>query len=153
MIEECLARTLLSLTERQLIRATRNLELQKHPPGSMIIQEGAPPDKFYIITKGQVEVLVQASNGQELVVARMGSGQYFGEIALLRGGTCIATVRAAPDTAVKVAALDRETFTSLIAESEPTKEEIVHVAQERIMENMAGRSLVRDLRPTGVDDA
>jgi len=139
MMEEYLARTFPSLTERQLIRATRNLEPQKYAPGSMIIQEGAPPDNFYIITKGQVEVLVQTSNGQALVVARMGSGQYFGEIELLRGGANIATIRAALDTGVEVAALDRETFTRLIAESEPTKEEIVHVSQERIVENRAGR--------------
>jgi ABC-type lipoprotein export system ATPase subunit len=140
MMEEHLARTFPSLTERQLIRATRNLEPQKYAPGSMIIQEGGPPDNFYIITQGQVEVLVQASNGQELVVARMGSGQYFGEIELLRGGANIATIRAAVDTGVEVTALDRETFTRLIAESEPTKEEIVHVVQERIMENRAGRT-------------
>jgi ABC-type lipoprotein export system ATPase subunit len=139
MMEGRLARAFPLLTERQLIRATRNLELQKYSPGSMIIQEGAPPDNLYIITKGQVEVLVQASDGQQLVVARMGSGQYFGEIELLHGGANIATIRAALDTGVEVAALDRETFTSLIAESEPTKEEIVHVVQERILENRASR--------------
>ena len=139
IMEEYLARTFPSLTERQLIQATRNLEPQRYAPGSMIIQEGAPPDNLYIITKGQVEVLVQASDGQQLVVARMGSGQYFGEIELLRGGANIATIRAALDTGVEVAALDRETFTRLIAESEPTKEEIVHVVQERILENRAGR--------------
>jgi ABC-type lipoprotein export system ATPase subunit len=139
MMEEYLARTFPSLTEQELVRATRNLEPQKYAPGSMIIQEGAPPDNFYIITKGQVEVLVQASNGRQFVVARMGSGQYFGEIELLRGGANIATIRAAPDTGVEVAALDRETFTSLIVESEPTKEEMVHVVQERIRENSAGR--------------
>jgi ABC-type lipoprotein export system ATPase subunit len=139
IMEEYLARTFPSLTERQLIQATRNLEPQRYTPGSMIIQEGAPPDNLYIITKGQIEVLVQASDGQQLVVARMGSGQYFGEIELLRGGANIATIRAALDTGVEVAALDRETFTSLIAESEPTREEIVHVVQERILENRAGR--------------
>ena len=139
IMEEYLARTFPSLTERQLIQATRNLEPQRYAPGSMIIQEGAPPDNLYIITKGQVEVLVQTSDGQQLVVARMGSGQYFGEIELLRGGANIATIRAALDTGVEVAALDRETFTRLIAESEPTKEEIVHVVQERILENRAGR--------------
>jgi ABC-type lipoprotein export system ATPase subunit len=139
MMEGYLARTFPSLTERQLIRATRNLELQKYPPGSMIIQEGAPPDKFYTIAKGQVEVLVQASKGGEFVVTRMGSGQHFGEIELLHGGANIATIRAAPDTAVQIAALDGETFTSLIAESEPTKQEIAQVAQERILENQASR--------------
>jgi len=139
IMEEYLARTLPALTERQLIQATRNLDRQEYTPGSMIVREGAPPDRFYIITKGQVEVLVQASNGEELIVARMGSGQYFGEIELLRGGTNIATVRAAPDTGVEVATLDRETFNSVIVESEATREEIVHVAEERIMENTAGR--------------
>jgi CRP-like cAMP-binding protein len=139
MMEGHLARAFPLLTERQLIRATRNLELQKYPPGSMIIQEGAPPDKFYTIAKGQVEVLVRASNGGEFFVTRMGSGQHFGEIELLHGGANIATIRAAPDTAVQIAALDGETFTSLIAESEPTKQEIAQVAQERILENQASR--------------
>jgi ABC-type lipoprotein export system ATPase subunit len=139
MMEGYLVRTFPSLTERQLIQATRNLELQKHLPGSVIIQEGASPEKFYTITKGQVEVLVQASAGQEFVVTHMGSGQYFGEIELLHGGANMATIRAALDTGVEVAALDGETFTSLIVESEPTREEIVHVAQQRIMENRASR--------------
>jgi ABC-type lipoprotein export system ATPase subunit len=141
MMEGYLATTFPALTERQLIQATRNLELQKYSPGAMIIQEGTPPDKFYTVTKGQVEVLVQAPGGQQSVVTRMGSGQYFGEIELLHGGPNIATIRAAPDTGVEVAILDHETFNSLIVESKPTKEEIVHVAQERIRENRAGREV------------
>ena len=149
MMEGYLAHTFPSLTERQLIQATRNLELQKYLPGSVIIQEGNSPEKFYTITKGQVEVLVQASNGQEFVVTRMGSGQYFGEIELLRGGANMATIRAALDTGVEVAALDGETFTSLIAESEPTKEEVDRVAQDRIRENKASRSKVRDVARDG----
>jgi ABC-type lipoprotein export system ATPase subunit len=152
MMEGYLAQTFPSLTERQLIRATRNLKVQKFSPGSMIIQEGAPPEKFYTITKGRVEVLVQASNGQELVVTRMGSGQHFGEIELLHGGANIATIRAASETGVQVAALDGETFTNLIAESDPTKEEIVHVAQERIMENRASRRAVLS-HAEGIEDA
>jgi ABC-type lipoprotein export system ATPase subunit len=139
IMEGYLAKMFPSLTERQLIQATRNLELQKYSPGSMIIQEGASPEKFYTITKGQVEVLVQASNGGEFVVTRMGSGQYFGEIELLHGGTNIATIRAAPDTGVEVGTLDHNTFASLVVESGPTKEQIGQVAQERIMENRVSR--------------
>jgi ABC-type lipoprotein export system ATPase subunit len=139
IMEGYLAKMFPSLTERQLIQATRNLELQKYSPGSMIIQEGASPEKFYTITKGQVEVLVQVSNGGEFVVTRMGSGQYFGEIELLHGGANIATIRAAPDTGVEVGTLDHNTFASLVVESEPTKEQIGQVAQERIMENRVSR--------------
>ena len=70
-------------------------------------------------------------------------------ICVWRRARNIATIRAAVDTGVEVAALDRETFTRLIAESEPTKEEIVHVAQERIVENRASRSEVRDVARGG----
>jgi ABC-type lipoprotein export system ATPase subunit len=139
IIEEFLVRTFPSLADQQLIQATRNLEREDFTPGSVILREGTPADRFYIITKGQIEVMVQASDGDTLPVARMGRGQYFGEIELLHGGANIATIRAAPDTAVKVGALDGETFNSLIVESKPTKEEIVHVAQERILENRASR--------------
>jgi CRP-like cAMP-binding protein len=127
------------LTEEQLIWATSKLELQKYPPGSIVIQEGSSHGKFYLITKGGVEVILPSSDGQDFVVTNLRSGQYFGEIELLRGGASIATIRAAPYTGVEVAALDRETFTKLIAGSESTRAEIDHIVQERIRENIAGR--------------
>jgi ABC-type lipoprotein export system ATPase subunit len=140
IIEEFLVRTFPSLADQQLIQATRNLEREDFTPGSVILREGTPADRFYIITKGQIEVMVQASDGDTLPVARMGRGQYFGEIELLRGGTNIATIRAAPDTGVQVAALDRRTFERLMAESEPTRQALVEVAEQRLVENVNGRN-------------
>jgi hypothetical protein len=55
---------------------------------------------------------------------------------LLAGGENLATIRAAPDTGAEVAALDEETFSNLIAESEATRAEIGQVARARIMENV-----------------
>ena len=86
IIEEFLIETFPALTDRQLIQATRNLQRQAYAPGAIILREGGPPGSFYIVTKGQVEVLVEASDGDRMVVARMDRGQYFGEIELLRGG-------------------------------------------------------------------
>jgi len=139
VIEEYLAQVFPALDERQLVSATRSLERIKFPPGATIIQEGAPPENFYIVTKGQVEVHLKASNGQEFTVARMGPGQYVGEIELLRGGDSIATVRASAEEAVEVAALDPEEFAGLIAQSEAAKAAISQVAQERLDENIARR--------------
>ena len=48
----------------------------------------------------------------------------------------MATVRAAPDSDVEVAALDREDFNKLIGESKPTKKQIDRVAQERLRESL-----------------
>jgi ABC-type lipoprotein export system ATPase subunit len=139
IIEEYLSRTFPALNERQLIDTTRHLEHAVYKPGEVIIQEGTPPDSFYLITKGEVEVLFQSSSGQEVVVTRMGVGQYFGEIELLRGGTSIATIRAVRESPVEVAALDHQTFNRLIADSEATRAEIDHVVQARMQEHKAGR--------------
>jgi ABC-type lipoprotein export system ATPase subunit len=140
IVEEYLVRTFPALTEQQLIQATRHLERQTCAPGSIILQEGNAPDSFYIITSGQVEVLVEAPDGDRLVVARMGRGQYFGEIELLRGGANIATIRADLEAGVEVAALDRETFRTLVAESAATRDALEQVARARISENLNGRN-------------
>jgi CRP-like cAMP-binding protein len=75
-----------------------------------------------------------------MTVARMGRGQYFGEIELMRGGTNIATIRAAPESGVQVVALDREEFSALIAQSEPTRAALAETAEARIAENVSGRN-------------
>ena len=140
IIEEYLVQTFPTLSEQQLIQVTRQLERQAFAPGALILQEGALADKFYIITRGQIEVLVDASDGERLVVARMGRGQYFGEIELLRGGANMATIRADPGTGVEVTALDREVFRDLMAESQASRQALEEVAQARIAENANGRN-------------
>jgi ABC-type lipoprotein export system ATPase subunit len=139
IIEEYLAQVFPALSEQQLVQATRSLEHLTFAPGATIIQEGAPPENFYIVTKGEVEVHVKAANGQEFVVARMGPGEYVGEIELLRGGDSIATVRAAIEEGAEVAALDPEEFAALIAQSEAAEAAIGQVADERLAESRALR--------------
>ena len=136
VIEEYLARTFPALTEQQLIQATRGLDRKRVEPGSIILHKGDPPDGLYIVTQGQVEVVLHPTNGSEFVVTRLDRSQYFGEIELLNGGKNLATVRAAVGTGAEVVALDQEAFTNLMAESQPVREEIGQVMRERLMENV-----------------
>ncbi|NIU57101.1 MAG: ATP-binding cassette domain-containing protein [Phycisphaerae bacterium] len=136
IIEEYLARTFPALTERQLIQATQKLERLKFNPGAIILRKGELPDKFYIVTKGEVEVLLHPSHGPDFVVSRLERGQYFGEIELLAGGENLATIRASAETGAEVVTLDQEAFQQLMTESEATRAEIGRVVQERIMENV-----------------
>jgi ABC-type lipoprotein export system ATPase subunit len=140
IIEEYLVQTFPALSERQLIEATRRLERETFSPGSIILQEGMAPDRFYIITRGQIEVLVEGADGERLIVARMGRGQYFGEIELLRGGANIATVRADPESGVEVVALDRGIFEDMVTRSQTSREALEQTAQARIVENTNGRN-------------
>jgi sulfate-transporting ATPase len=139
IVNEYVAKALSTLTMDQLAVVTRQLEARTFTPGAPIVNQGEPADQFYIITKGQVEVLLHQPNSPAIPVTTMSAGQYFGEIGLLRGGARTASVRASGESNVEVVALDRAEFSSLIAESEPTKLAIDQVAQQRFVENSAAR--------------
>jgi putative ABC transport system ATP-binding protein len=108
-------------------------------PGAPIITQGDSADRFYIITKGQVEICLYNPGGRDMVVTSLEAGQYFGEIGLLHGSPRIASVRAAGDTAVQVATIDRATFGDLVGDSELTRQAITRVADQRTTENVAAR--------------
>jgi ABC-type lipoprotein export system ATPase subunit len=146
IIEEYLARALPALSEAELVQLTRRLVPLKYPPGTVIIRRGDAIDRFYLVTRGQVEVLVQREEGREFVVTTMGRGQFFGEIELLHGGKAIATVRAAPEGGVEATALNRDEFQALLVESEALRDAIDRVAQEREAEHVAAERTGADGR-------
>lgn len=139
VVNEYVARALPVLTHDQMLEATKNLEPAQYHAGETIIEEGGPADSFHIITRGEVEVALKRPGGTDVVVTRMGPGQYFGEIELLRGGRNIATIRAAPQASVETVVLDRDEFLDLVAESEAARRELERVIDARIAENRAGR--------------
>jgi cyclic nucleotide-binding protein len=55
--------------------------------GETVFRQGDPGDALYLVVEGSVEVL----NDQH-TLAEFGKGQAFGEMALLSGGTCIASM-------------------------------------------------------------
>ena len=136
-IDEYLARTFPALTQQQLVSMTHEIEPQRHEPGAVIIRKGSPAENLYIVMRGRAEVVLNGPDGQDIVVAHIDTGQYFGEIELMRGGSNIATVRAGPNESLEVVAIDRETFRRMMGESGPTREAIEHVVEERVAEHIA----------------
>ncbi|MCP5095398.1 MAG: cyclic nucleotide-binding domain-containing protein [Chloroflexi bacterium] len=99
------------------------------PSGSVIIRQGDIPDKFYIISSGRVEVVEQLPNGRERLLRTMQTGEYFGEIGMLRNSRRVATVRALTD--VNVMSMDHKTFSSWLGSSEVVQEELEGLMQQR----------------------
>jgi len=62
--------------------------------GQVIVRQGDVGTAMYIVRSGEVEV-VRESDGETEVLARLGPGSHFGEVAVLRDVRRTATVRAA----------------------------------------------------------
>ena len=70
--------------------------------GQIVVRQGAGGDSMFLILSGEVRVTVDPSGAE---VARLGAGDYFGEMSLLTGDRRSATVAAASDcTLVEVTA-------------------------------------------------
>ncbi len=99
------------------------------PAGTIIVRQGGPAEKFFIIVDGRVEV-VREHDGSEQVVATLGPGQFFGEVAILRDMPRTATVRAV--TRVSLLTMDDETFRSLVAQSLGVTADFDEIIQARM---------------------
>ncbi|WAQ95945.1 KAPR-like protein, partial [Mya arenaria] len=70
-----------------------SLEPVQFEDGQEIVRQGEPGDDFFIILEGQAAVLQRRSDNEEPVeVGRLGTSDYFGEIALLLNRPRAATV-------------------------------------------------------------
>ena len=138
IVNDWVFKTLSTLSHQQMLQATKRLDPVRYEPGQALIRQDETADRFFIITSGDVEVALKRHGGPDVVVTRMGPGNYVGEIELMSGGKAIATVRAA-ETPVEAVALERDTFIALMSESENTRKAIAHIVEERVDENVAAR--------------
>ncbi len=105
-------------------------ELLTFGPGELIVRQGEPADRFYVVVEGQAVVTQHGPDGTEVVVSEIGPGEFFGEIGLLVNVPRIASVRA--KTALEVMALDRSAFGRLIESSQKTAAEVLRTAEGRL---------------------
>ena len=135
IVNEFVARALSTLSHEQLLQATRKIQSQHFEPGSIILQQGTEGDKFFIVSKGTVEITLQRPDTTDVVVAQLKEGQYFGEMQLLHGHGRSASVRASEHTPVEVLALDYETLGKFLDETEATRQAMLATANERHKKN------------------
>jgi len=70
------------LDRRQIDELSSWLQRKEYGPAELILKEGGPPDGLYVLAKGAVEVLKDASTGA-LVIAELEAPSVFGEMGLL----------------------------------------------------------------------
>jgi CRP-like cAMP-binding protein len=99
-----------SLSRRHVARIASVASTKRYAPGSTLALVGRPADAFYVILDGRVRVEVPGRP------VELGSGDFFGEMALIDGEPRSATVVAVNDLFVMV--IPRAKFLKLL-EAEP----------------------------------
>jgi MFS family permease len=104
-------------------------------PGRQIFRQGDAGDRFYVVARGSVEVVIDG-----VTAGVLGPGDYFGEIALLRDVPRTASVIAQTD--VELYALERDDFIAALTGHAPSAD-----AADAVVAARLGR-----LRPAAVSD-
>lgn len=98
-----------SLTEMEVMTLADSLGEETYIGGEEICKQGDEGNYFYIIVSGKAVCSQRNAEGEDVTVATLDEGKYFGEIALMKPVPRQATVKADGD--IKVLAIDRVTFT------------------------------------------
>jgi cAMP-dependent protein kinase regulator len=112
---------------RLSIRVTRSVRRK----GDRVVEEGERGDAFFVLASGKATVLVKDPEGGGRVVADLGPGDVFGEIALLEGVPRTATVEIASDSA-EVLRLKEKDFRRLMASIPSLSFYINRISSERL---------------------
>jgi len=115
------------------IFAQRTMVLEEFGPGEVIFSQGDQGRHVYVIKSGTVEVLAKRPDGSQEVIRRLGSGDHFGEMALLRKAPRSATIRTV--TPVQVFRMNPSNFTALYTSMPGFRDHFQKVMQSRLRES------------------
>lgn len=96
------------LPEEEIIALAVLLVMRRFNQGQVIFHHGDPGGLLYIISRGKVKISHSTQDGQEALLAILGAGDFFGELALLDDSPRSATAEALDNT--ETLTLHREDF-------------------------------------------
>ena len=135
IIDETVSKALPLLDHQQLLHATRLVQRKVISRGETIIHQGEHVENLYMIAGGEVNIVLNNPACPEIMAVKLGSGEFFGEIELMRGGHFIASVQAAEHASVELVMLSHDSFYEVIAGSPLTEEALSKIVQKRFAEN------------------
>jgi len=109
-------------------------------PGDVIVREGDPGISLFLIESGSVEVRTNDPGGREVVLADLGPGEFFGEVAVLTGRPRTATIIARePVTLIEILAEDLQRIVAAHPQVRTVLEEFYQRRAKATVETMLQR--------------
>jgi small-conductance mechanosensitive channel/CRP-like cAMP-binding protein len=108
--------------------------------GERVVNQGDKGDSFFLIQEGTAIVSARDAEGADREVARLGRGEFFGEMSALTGEARSASVTAADDLGVLV--LHKSAFRRMLAARASLAQEMAEIVEAR----RQGLRAVQDMR-------
>src|SRR3954471_13444982 len=119
-----------SLDDRAAQKLCDMLETVDCHSEQKLFRAGDAGNAMYLIENGEIKISVNGADGQEITVAELGPGDFFGEMAMLDG-----QARSANATAVesaRLASLSRKHFMSFMAANSDVALEMLSALTQRL---------------------
>lgn len=117
------------LGARDRLEILQKLSYQTFEPGTLIIQEGCAGDYLYLIKSGKADITTWRDD-QEMLLATIGEGEFFGEISLITGSPRTASVRAR--TAMETMRLSKADLDGMASRHPQVKRVIDEMIKKRV---------------------
>jgi len=102
--------------------------------GSVVVRQGEVSRSFYLILHGQMEVELTTEQGEQVPLATLQAGTYFGEFASVYQMQRSATVRAGSDA--RLLRFSDQTIQRLMDDVPIAGEQLMRVVQQRMITNL-----------------
>ncbi|HEY5839794.1 MAG TPA: DUF1003 domain-containing protein [Pyrinomonadaceae bacterium] len=97
-----------SLPDQEAEELVTLLQSRQVPEGTLLFRAGEQGDAMYLIQSGRVRIAVDDSEGQQIVLAELAQGDFFGEMSLIDGKQRSADAHVIEDAQLSV--LSRDNF-------------------------------------------
>ncbi|HOP62471.1 MAG TPA: GGDEF domain-containing protein [Spirochaetota bacterium] len=97
--------------EEDLDLIAKEMKRYEFSAGDILFQEGDPGDEMFVVIKGAVSIFIKDQTGEEVMLAEIREGSYFGEMSIIDQTSRSATCRTLEDTVLL--ALHADDFTRI----------------------------------------
>jgi len=129
------------------VELVNRLSYRRYGAGEQILKQGEAGRSFFVIVEGKVRIWKNLPDGQELELATLEEGAFFGEMALLSGAPRTANVSAEDDT--ELLEVSDAVLRQLAKKHPQVVKSLKNFYRQRLLSNvMAISPLFKDFDPT-----
>ncbi|MBN8582352.1 MAG: cyclic nucleotide-binding domain-containing protein, partial [Anaerolineae bacterium] len=135
------------LAEEELEHMAALTDLRTYPPDTVLCQEGAHEEIFYVLAEGTAVISKRmGDDGDERILRMAGKGDLIGEMALIQNSPRAATVRTTSECTVLE--MEKRDFEATLQRSPRMALDIIRITLDRMREN--DQAMIADLQKSNL---